>query len=146
MIEQLCEEEVPNTQDCLLKDLMRMTLELWKGARTRPAVKFHLHQYFGKNRTRRNEAEKTLLFVSKVYHNVRSFIQAAERLPMFKSIELVKVSPHLSDPINANTGLAMPLEASKRLEIHANNGNWINDLNWQLTKFASIAKLLLLYD
>ncbi|KAL7943154.1 hypothetical protein V8C42DRAFT_359295 [Trichoderma barbatum] len=85
-IEKLCEEETPETRNRLLKNLMRMTLELWKGARTRSAVKSRLRRYFGEYQTKRNEAEKTLRFMSKIYYNARNFIEAAEKLPMFKSV------------------------------------------------------------
>ncbi|UKZ75490.1 hypothetical protein TrVFT333_003176 [Trichoderma virens FT-333] len=139
-IEKLCGEEILETQDFLLKNLMRMTLELWKGARTRAAVKSHLRRYFGEDPTRQKEAEKILCFTAKIYQIVRIFIEAAERLPVFKSIELVEVSPRQSAPKNATTRPSTPLEACKRLGISVNNINGINYLSQLSKKFGVMVK------
>lgn len=88
----LCSAEVSQeTQEYLLKQLMHSTFDLWKGTRTQSAIKAYLHGHFGESRKRKREAEKALLFLCKIYYGVHTFVEGAEKLRIFKSVEFALV-------------------------------------------------------
>lgn len=141
IIEKLCDEKTPKAQERLLKQLMCTTLHLWKGARTRSAVKSYLHHYFGANLQQEKQAKKAILCLCKIYHCVCSFVEAAEKLPMFKSVKCVEISPNLSAPKMADAEpAATPLDVSERLGLHVKGRGWTNYLNRQSPRFASLVK------
>ena len=142
-IHNLCREEVSQeTQDILLKQLMHSLFDLWKGARTQSAVKAYLHRHFGENRKRKREAEKALLFLCKIYHGVYTFIEAAERLRIFKSVECVPVRYNkVPGPNNdANPRQRIPLEVAKNLGVPVYRADWIDYLSREGSRFSNLLK------
>ncbi|EXJ69260.1 uncharacterized protein A1O5_07296 [Cladophialophora psammophila CBS 110553] len=138
-VHKLCAEESRRSQEELLKQVMHITFDLWKGARTRSAIKAYLHQYFGDCRKHKAEAEKALLFLCKIYYGVRSFIEAAERPPAFKSIQCVPVHYQASGANhNFDSKQTTPLTVARRLGINVQQPGWIKYLIGEGTKFATL--------
>lgn len=140
-IHKLCAEVCPETQETLLKQLMYSMFDLWKGGRTQSAIKSYLHQHFGENRKRKREAERALLLLCKIYCGVRDFIDAAERLRIFKSIQYVPIRYQASS-LDSDTSprQTTPLEVAKCLGVTVQRPDWIGYLNREGTRFATLLK------
>lgn len=141
-IHSLCSAELfRKTQEVLLKQLIHSAFDLWKGARTQSAIIAYLHRHFGENRKRKREAEKALLFLCKIYYGVHNFIEAAERLRIFKSVECAPVRYQASGPENdANPRQTLPLEVAKSLGVIVYRPDWIDYLNREGSRFTTLLR------
>ena len=140
-IDKLCVETCKEIQEVLLKQLMSSMFDLWKGGRTRSAVQSYLQQHFGESHKQKKEAEKALLFLCKIYHGARKFIDAAERLRIFKSIQCIPVFYQASSPNNnTRSKTRTPLEVAKFMGLTVQGPDWLKYLNQEGASFANIRK------
>lgn len=79
------------SQRSLLQELMADTLELWKSSRHRSAIKARLRNQFQQGLKGQTAVIIALTFLSRIYRGVLTFINAAEKMPQFQSIEFVSV-------------------------------------------------------
>ncbi|KAI1635874.1 hypothetical protein F4809DRAFT_612245 [Biscogniauxia mediterranea] len=143
-IDKLCKLNVANdaaaqftdSQASLLKELMSATLGLWKSVRHQSAIKTRLRNRF-RNVQQGLKRQKTvitsLMFLCRVYLGVVTFIDAAERMPMFQSIECVPV-PVLPQQSHHDPSRKTPLEVVKSLGITVMGDGWVDYLQRQATK------------
>lgn len=125
-----------DSQESLLKELMAATLGLWKSVRHQSAIKTRLRNQFQNARQwlkRQNAVITALKFLSRVYLGVVTFIEAAEKMSMFQSIECVPVTV---PPVQSEHGPSpeTPLEAIEGLGIRVTGDGWIDYLQRQATK------------
>jgi hypothetical protein len=125
-----------DSQASLLKELMSTALTVWKSVRHRSAIKTRLQTHFRNVKQglkRQNTVITALKFLSRVYLSVVTFIDAAEKTPMFRSIECVpiKVPPQqfYYDPSPGT-----PMEVLKRLRIRVTGDGWVRYLQQRTTK------------
>ena len=101
-VKELCKDIVQEHENRLLKHVMQTLFELLQGIKAQSALKARLHRHFKNDLKRNQEARMALLSLRKIYHSVHTFIKAAERLRIFRSIQCVAVpyKPHdvESDP------------------------------------------------
>ncbi|KAK5214941.1 hypothetical protein LTR96_011628 [Exophiala xenobiotica] len=138
-VHKLCAEKSQRSQEILLKQVMRNTFDLWKGWRTRSAIKAYLHRYFGESRKQKKEAEKVLLFLCKIYYGAHIFIEAAEKLPAFKYIQCVPIQYQASGPNkDTSSGQTTLLEVANSLGVTVQQPSWIGYLKREGTRFKTL--------
>jgi hypothetical protein len=123
-------------QASLLKELMTTTLSHWKSVRHRSAIKARLQNRFrdvNQGLKQQKAVITALKFLCRVYLSVVTFIDAAEKTSMFRSIECVslKVPPLQSrhDPSRET-----PMEVLKSLGIEVTGDGWAHYLQQRTTK------------
>ncbi|KAL7623198.1 hypothetical protein AAE478_006879 [Parahypoxylon ruwenzoriense] len=122
----------------LLKQLMETTLQLWKFSRSRSAVKFRLDQIFGQNKSLKKQATTALLFLCRIYYCVQIFVEAAEKLDEFQSIECIMVPCYQSSTNNRPNKKTTPLEIAKSMGIQVANTRWVNYLRGETGQFRKL--------
>jgi hypothetical protein len=86
--------ELAHGQQSIVKELLPSMFAVWKGARFQAAIKARLHLRFrGSSNAlkRQNETIKALKFLCRIYYSVVTFVEAAETLPIFQSVEHIPV-------------------------------------------------------
>lgn len=144
-IEGVCHSDVASSavatkfttsQIPLLKELMVATFDGWKSVRHRSAIKTRLRSQFQtvkRGRRLQNTVITALTFLSRVYLGVSTFIDAAEKITKFQSIEFVKV--RVPPPqLRHKPSQGSPLEVTKQLGIEVVGAGWINHLQKRKTK------------
>lgn len=139
-LHKICSGVCQETQEALLKSLMPDFFDIWMGVRTQSAMKSFLHQYFGDNRKRKKETERALLSLVKIYCGVRTFIEAAERLKIFKCIQCVPIPLNDRHRYSEYTShrQTKPIEVVKLLGITVQRLDWVQYLNRKAPEFANI--------
>ena len=141
-LHKICSEVCQETQEALLKSLMPDFFDIWMDVRTQSAMKSFLHRYFGDNRKRKKETERALLSLVKIYCGVRTFIEAAERLKIFKCIQCVPIplnDRHRHSEYTSHRQ-TKPIEVVKLLGITVQRLDWIQYLNRKAPEFASLRR------
>ena len=141
-IHRLCSSDLSQeTGDILLKELIQSAFDLWKGLRTQSPIKAHLHRHFGENRKQKREAENALLCSCNIYYYVYTFIKAAEKLKIFKSIDYIPVRYQApGSGSDATRRQRSPLEVANILGITVHRPGWIDYLNREGPKFATLVR------
>lgn len=137
-IEKLCQAESFDKEHSLIKALIADTFGLWKKARTRSAIKSLLHQRFSYQTKDRNDTEKALLFLSRIYNCARTFVEAAATLPSFRSVECVPIANTTPKSHHSRrTAVRSPLEAAQRLDLVVKQSAWLEYLDSNRSRFAT---------
>lgn len=125
--------ELAHYQQSVLKELLPSMFAVWKGARFQAAMKARLHLRFRGSANalkRQNETIKALRFLCRIYYSVVTFVEAAETLPIFQSVEYIPVYTPPTDSVlshSAAVGEEMTLlKTVTALGLRLKGSSWIN--------------------
>lgn len=118
------------SQILLMRGVMSDSLRIWRSVRHESATIARLYDRFW---GQQNAAKRVNVFVTALKYlgrtclAVETFIEAAEKMPMFRSIQFEAIKPHLSRnsiPVAQRT----PLELLERIGFEVRNQEWIEHL------------------
>ncbi|KAF1993802.1 hypothetical protein P154DRAFT_384427, partial [Amniculicola lignicola CBS 123094] len=134
-VSSLNKNEDGHLSRAILKQLLPSLFSVWRSPHFQASIKARLRarlQDSQNSERRQHEAFTALKFLCRVYYSVDVFIQAAQSMPIFKSVECILVSlpPEIptnpiSDPISAQT---TPLEVAKSLGLYVRGIGWLQHL------------------
>ncbi|KAL3422702.1 hypothetical protein PVAG01_06858 [Phlyctema vagabunda] len=147
-IEKLCAQdlgamnssEFDICQESLLEQLLPAMFAVWKSARFQASIKARLHerfQHIDHAQRRKNDVMMALKFLCRVYYSLMTFIEAAESMPMFQSIECIPVfvpSTTSKKIPKAIREKQTPIEITTSLELEIHSPGWISYLQKKKTK------------
>jgi hypothetical protein len=93
-VSSLDENEDGHLGRAILKQLLPSLFSVWRSPRFQASIKARLRARFQDSQNsekRQNEAVTALKFLCRVYYSVDTFIQAAESMPIFKSVECIPI-------------------------------------------------------
>jgi OTT_1508-like deaminase len=125
-----------DSDQSLLKKLMAATFDLWKSVRHQSAIKARLRSQLGaspEGLKRQKAVIKALKFLCRIYLSAVTFIDAAENIPVFRSVEwvAVKVPPLQSQRSSPRD---TPMEMIKSLGLGVVGDGWVHHLQRQASK------------
>lgn len=123
-----------------LKQVMRDTFYLWKGVRTRSAIRARLRHCFEDDTKGRKDGQKALLCLCRIYHCVCTFVEAAEKLPLSDSFEVVPVPYQRLEASNPGRESTSPTLVAKRLGLTFHGNVWANYLARETSNFAKLVR------
>ncbi|EPE30438.1 HIT/MYND zinc finger-like protein [Glarea lozoyensis ATCC 20868] len=124
-------------EDCrdLLKQLLPSLFSIWRSPRFQASIKAHLKvrlQDSQNSERRQNEAFTALKFLCRIYYSVDVFTEAAETMPIFKSVECIPIplppANHTKGVQNSVRTQPTPLEVAENLGLYVNGVGWLRHL------------------
>ena len=134
-VSSLDENEDGDLGRAILKQPLPSLFSVWRSPRFQASIKARLRARFQDSQNsekRQNEAVTALKFLCRVYYSVDTFIQAAESMPIFKSVECIPIplQPTISTKATPNPVRepATPLEIAKSLGLYIRGVGWLHHL------------------
>jgi hypothetical protein len=141
LLDQISLDESEDGRASLLKQLLPSLFSIWRSPRFQASIKSRLctrFQNFPNSEKRQNEAFTALKFLCRVYYSFDTFIQAAESIIIFKSVEIIAVPLRSATPKKAAHKLvreeATPLEIANNLGLYVRGVGWLQHLESRATK------------
>ena len=140
-VSSLDENEDDHLSRAILKQLLPSLFSVWRSLLFQASVKARLHARFQdlqNSEKRHNEAVTALKFLCRVYYSVDVFIQAAESMPIFKSVECIPIPLQPAIPTRAKSNpvraQGTPLEIAKSPGLYVRGVGWLHHLENKATK------------
>lgn len=131
----LDENEDDDLSWVILKQLLPFLFSVWRCPRFQALTEARLRARFQDSQNsekRQHEAVTALRFLCRVYYSVDVFIQAAQSMPIFKSVKCIPIPLQPAIPTKATSNpvraQATPLEISKRLGLYVHSVSWLHHL------------------
>jgi hypothetical protein len=138
LVDQVCsldESGDDHLSRAILKQLLPSLFFVWRSPRFQASIKARLRarfQHSQNSEKRQHEAFTALKFLCRVYYSVDVFIQAAQSMPIFKSVECIPIplQPAISTKATSNPvrAQATPLEIAKSLGLYVRGDGWLHHL------------------
>ena len=135
LVSSLDENEDDHLSQAILKQLLPSLFSVWRFRRFQALIKARVRARFQDSQNsekRQNEAITALKFLCRVYYSVDTFIQAAESMPIFKSVECIPIPLQPAIPTKATSNAvraqATPLEIAKSLGLYVRSIGWLHHL------------------
>lgn len=140
-VSSLDENEDYHMSRAILKQLLPSLFSVWRSPRFQASIKARLRARFQdsqRSEKRQHEAVTALKFLCRVYLSVDVFIQAAQSMPIFKSVECVPVPLQPAIPTKATSNpilaQATPLEIAQSLGLYVRGFGWLHHLESKAIK------------
>ncbi|TVY35196.1 hypothetical protein LSUB1_G005388 [Lachnellula subtilissima] len=134
-VSSLDETEDDHLSRAILKQLLPLLFSVWRSPRFQASIKSRLHarfEHLQHSEKRQNEAFTALKFLCRVYYSVDVFIQAAQSMPIFKSVECIPVPLQPAFPTKATPkpvrAQETPLETAESLGLYVHGIGWLHHL------------------
>ena len=134
-VSSLGENEDDHLSQEILKQLLPSLFSVWRSLRFQASIKARLHARFQDSQNsekRQHEAVTALKFLCRVYYSVDVFIQAAQSMPIFKSVECIPIPLQPAIPTKATSNYvraqATTLEIAKSLGLYVRGVGWLHHL------------------
>ncbi|KAL9632463.1 MAG: hypothetical protein Q9164_005307 [Protoblastenia rupestris] len=134
-VSSLGENEDDHLSRAILKQLLPSLFSVWRSLRFQASIKARLHARFQDSQNsekRQHEAVTALKFLCRVYYSVDVFIQAAQSMPIFKSVECIPIPLQPAIPTKATSNSvraqATTLEIAKSLGLYVRGVGWLHHL------------------
>ena len=104
----LDENEDDHLSRAILQQLLPSLFSVWRSLRFQASINARLHARFQdlqNSKKRHNEALTALKFLCRVYYSVDVFIQAAQSMPIFRSVECIPIPLQPAMPTKAKSNL-----------------------------------------
>ncbi|MAD85003.1 MAG: hypothetical protein CL912_18750 [Deltaproteobacteria bacterium] len=144
LVDQICslgEDEGGSLTREILNKLLPSLYSVWRSPRYQASIKARLHarfQHVSNTERRKNEVITALKFLCRVYYSVDVFLQAAQSVPIFKSVECIPVPPQtrtlfkaLSSTVRAQLS---PLDVARSLGLYVRGTRWLHHLESKASK------------
>ena len=119
----------------ILKQLLPSLFSVWRSPRFQASIKARLRDGFQNSRNsekRQYKAVTALKFLCRVYYSVDTFVQAAESMPIFKSVECIPIPLQPAIPTKATPNpvraQATPMQTAKGLGLYVRGLGWLRHL------------------
>lgn len=119
----------------ILQQLLPSLFSVWRSPRFQASIKARLRARFQGSQNsekKQHEAVTALKYLCRVYYSVDTFIQAAQSMPIFKSVECIPIPLQPASPTKATSNTiraqATPLETAKSLGLYVRGVGWLHHL------------------
>ena len=140
-VTSLAENKDDHLRRAILKQLLPSLFSVWRSPRFQASVKARLRvqlQDLQHSDKRQHEAFTALTFLCRVYYSVDVFVQAAQSMPIFKSVECIPIPLQPAIPMEAIPNFARaqatPLEIAKSLGLSVYDVGWFHHLGKSTTQ------------
>jgi hypothetical protein len=140
-VSSLDENEDDHLSQAILKQLLPSLFSVWRSIRFQALINARLHARFQdlqNSAKRHKEALTALKFLCRVYYSVDVFIQAAQSMPIFRSVECIPIPLQQAIPTKTKSNpvrvQATPLEIAKSLGLYVRGVGWLHQLENKATK------------